>query len=108
MKCPWLVQDCYNTLKKDEIFPANSKPFDGIRIYLFGDYRQLLPIMHPPVYDDHFYDTAASGGAVVFNSSEAFYELRKNHRQSNDQNFGELLERVAVAMNYYRHVQKLI
>ena len=53
--------------------------------------------MDPPVYDDHFYDTDASGGAVVFNSFEAFYELRTNHRQSNAQKFGELLERIAVA-----------
>ena len=87
----------YLIKKRSEIFPTNTTPFGGILIYLFGDYRQLPPIMDLPVYDDRFYDTAASIGAVIFNSFELFYKLRTNNRQSNDQKFGELLQRVAVA-----------
>ena len=51
--------------------------------------------MDPSVYSERFYNTAASQAALAFNTFQAFYELRTNHRRSNDQRFGKILERIA-------------
>ena len=53
--------------------------------------------MGASVYSECFYCTAASQGALAFNTFQAFYELRTNHRQSNDQRFSEISERVALS-----------
>ena len=54
--------------------------------------------MDPPVYSERF-DTTASQGALAFNNFEAFYELWTNDRQSNDQRFREIFEKVALSYN---------
>ena len=41
-----------------EIFPNNEQKFGGINVYLFGDYRQLPPVLDIPVYADRFFDDA--------------------------------------------------
>ena len=56
----------------------------------------MPPVLDAPVYADRFFDDASSKSALVFKSFEALFELRTNHRQSDDQRFGEILDRVAL------------
>ena len=82
--------------KCTEIFPNKEKKFGGICVYLFGDYWQLPPVLDTPAYADRFFDDASSEGAVVFKSFEAFFELRTNHRQSDDHRVGKIFHRLAL------------
>ena len=59
-----------------EIFPNVDDHFSDVYVYLFGNYRQLPPIMGPPVYSERFHNTIASQGALDINTFQASYELR--------------------------------
>lgn len=81
-----------HTLKQIKSCP--NEPFGGIRIYLFGDYRQLPPIGDPAVYSSNIDSLEAAIGKELFTTFEKSIELKTSHRQKSDREFSSLLERL--------------
>ena len=77
-----------------ELFPNINKPFGGLYVYLFGDFRQLPPVRDLPLYSDTFTDELSTHGNLIFNTFQFFKELTQSFRQFNDSpDFINLLDR---------------
>lgn len=80
-----------------KVINDNNSPFGGKQIIVFGDLFQLPPIA---TAEEEKFLKDVYGGIYFFNSNSyksaqfKFIELTRNHRQSNDIKFFEILNRV--------------
>ncbi len=72
-------------------------PFGGLYVWMFGDFRQLPPVMDRPMYDKQPAATESLRGKLVFNQFTNFVELQMCHRQSGPeaQAFRIMLDNIA-------------
>jgi hypothetical protein len=61
------------------------KPFGGISVAFLGDFRQLEPVKHDPIYRDTCH-------AIWYNYVNCFIELETNHRAKHDPEFALILK----------------
>lgn len=79
------------------VFNKNAKPFGGKQMIVFGDLFQLPPIAK---WQETKYLTDYYGGIFFFNSNAYntgrfhFIELSTNHRQKDDKDFFDILNRM--------------
>ena len=77
-----------------EMFPASDQPFGGKHIYLFGDHL-LPPVCDTPLHRFDQADSKIQLGITLFRTFQKFVELTTAHRQSDDNEYAALLERLA-------------
>ena len=85
----------YIKFRYSSIFPNNMENFGGIFVYMFGDFRQLLPVKSTALYSNVFPNNDALKGSLIFQPFEHVTELSVAYIQNTDINFTQLLERVA-------------
>ncbi|XP_076397905.1 ATP-dependent DNA helicase PIF1-like [Megachile rotundata] len=91
-RCREISPESYQRNNLDE----NNIPFFGdLIVYLFGDYRQLPPVMDTPVYAKTFRTALALDGKLAFDSFTMFIQLSHSHRQrEGTSHFRNLLDRL--------------
>lgn len=78
-----------------DLRPGISEPFGGLFIYMFGDFRQLPPVLDTPLYEESSHTESGTLGLACFKQFQSFIELQVGHRQR-DQSFARLVDKVAV------------
>jgi len=79
-----LLEDVDSRLK--ELKENMYERFGGVPIAFMGDFRQLEPIRHEPVYRD-------KAQAIWYDTINCFIELQQNHRAKEDPRYAALLKR---------------
>ncbi|KAK3918035.1 ATP-dependent DNA helicase, partial [Frankliniella fusca] len=74
-----------------------QEPFGNLNIYLFGDYRQLPPVLSRPLYISGPLSPEALHGKNLFNSFECLFVLTECHRQK-DPAFQGILDRISMGL----------
>ncbi|KAK3911536.1 ATP-dependent DNA helicase [Frankliniella fusca] len=74
-----------------------QEPFGGLNFYLFGDYRQLPPVMNQPLYARSELRPESLHGKNLFNSFDCLFVLTQCHRQK-DRAFQGLLDRISMGL----------
>ncbi|KAK3931974.1 ATP-dependent DNA helicase, partial [Frankliniella fusca] len=69
--------------------------FGGLYVYLFGDIRQLPPVMDTPLYRAPKTNTYAEQGMGLVHCLEKVFFLKKCFRQQ-DQHFVDILDRISI------------
>ncbi|KAK3918329.1 ATP-dependent DNA helicase [Frankliniella fusca] len=77
-----------------------QEPFGNLNIYLFGDHRQLPPVMNRPLYSSSQLTPDALHGKNLFNSFDFLFVLTQCHRQK-DPAFQGILDRVSMGLSTY-------
>lgn len=75
--------------------PDASTPFGGLFIYLFGDFRQLLPVLDTPLHEDVSPYECGTLGLAIFKQFVSFTELKIGHHQ-NEQGFARIVDKIAL------------
>jgi ATP-dependent exoDNAse (exonuclease V) alpha subunit len=75
---------------------ASTKPFGGMFLYLFGDIKQLPPVLDRPIYGQSFRGTIFDQGQLLWKSIEKVVILKCCHRQdSSQERFRQILDRIS-------------
>ncbi|KAK3923180.1 ATP-dependent DNA helicase [Frankliniella fusca] len=77
-----------------------QEPFGNLNLYLFGDYRQLPPVMNRPLYSSSQLTPEALRGKNLFNSFDCLFVLTQCHRQK-DPAFEGILDRISMGLATY-------
>jgi len=76
------------------------KPFGGISVAFLGDFRQLEPVQHEPIYRD-------TCQAIWYNYVNCFIELQTNHRAKHDPEFASILKRFRDGVPTQQDIDKI-
>jgi hypothetical protein len=79
-----LIEQVDGRLK--ELKEKPHEPFGGISVAFLGDFRQLEPVQHEPIYRDTCHP-------IWYNYVNCFIELETNHRAKHDPEFASILKR---------------
>ena len=79
-----------------ELYPNIHEPFAGKFIYFLGDFQQLPPVNDTALYDFRTKSPRGILGIELFKTFQKFIELKIAFRQSTDENFALILDRLAV------------
>lgn len=78
-----------------DLRPNATDPFGGLFIYMFGDFRQLPPVLDTPLYETTSPHECGTLGLACFKQFQSFVELQTGHRQR-DPTFARLVDKIAL------------
>ena len=95
-------------LRLQEIMQNDLKPFGGIAVFVFGDLMQLKPVRA-----NYIFQTPRNENFVIPFKVDSLWNkfmsvtLTKNHRQANDKDYADILNRIRVGKLQEHDIQEL-